>query len=50
MDDRLVAAWAEQVQDLHELAHAARPGWGLVAGCGLLLLLLARAPRSEGPS
>ncbi|MFD7900875.1 MFS transporter [Kitasatospora sp. NPDC059747] len=30
-----------------ELAHASRPGWILVAGCGLLLLLTARAPRSE---
>ncbi|MEU8513528.1 MFS transporter [Kitasatospora sp. NPDC048722] len=30
-----------------ELAHASRPGWILVAGCGLVLLLTARAPRSE---
>ncbi|MFD9096925.1 MFS transporter [Streptomyces collinus] len=28
------------------LAHATRPGWLLVAGCGLLLLLPARAARS----
>lgn len=27
------------------LAHASRPGWFLVAGCGLLLLLLARVAR-----
>ncbi|MCF3131097.1 MFS transporter [Streptomyces olivochromogenes] len=30
------------------LAQASRPGWFLVAGCGLLLLLMARASRSKG--
>ncbi|MFJ5711789.1 MFS transporter [Streptomyces sp. NPDC093105] len=30
-----------------ELAHASRPGWILVAACGLLLLLVARASRPK---
>ncbi|MFF8829177.1 MFS transporter [Streptomyces sp. NPDC015131] len=30
-----------------DLAHASRPGWYLVAGCGLSLLLVARASRSS---
>ncbi|MET8452177.1 MFS transporter [Streptomyces sp. NPDC005209] len=30
------------------LAQASRPGWFLVATCGLLLLLMARASRSKG--
>lgn len=29
------------------LAHASRPGWILVAACGLLLVLMARASRSK---
>jgi hypothetical protein len=35
------------------IAHATRPGWLLVAGCGLLLLLVARASpvmRDEDPT
>ncbi|MEU3607093.1 MFS transporter [Streptomyces sp. NPDC035033] len=31
-----------------ELARASRPGWALVAGCGVLLLLVARAARPKG--
>ncbi|GGZ73640.1 MFS transporter [Streptomyces echinoruber] len=29
------------------LAHASRPGWFLVAGCGFLLLLMAQVPRPK---
>ncbi|WP_436845373.1 MFS transporter [Streptomyces cinerochromogenes] len=33
-----------------ELAHASRPGWLLVAACGLVVLLVARAARTKPPA
>ncbi|MET8506575.1 MFS transporter [Streptomyces sp. NPDC004787] len=36
--------------DATELARASRPGWMLVAGCGALLLLVARAARPQRPA